>query len=539
MEAGTPGNRSAVRVKLTSPTPSETAVTPWLREMLPLLHVLRDFFIRCEATAYLVGGFPRDALLGRLTLDVDVAVKGNAVVLAKQLANEIGGTFVLLDESRGIARVVLHSPREWQGGLTEKEEGFSKKQKRVDLSSFSGDIEQDMARRDFTIDALAIPLDAALHETLLGAGLSKATEKLIDPFYGLGDLSAETIKAVSDHAFQDDPVRLLRAVRLSAQLGFSIDGRTRDLIERDSHLLSSVAPERLRDELLKTLAEPKATVHVRLMDELGLLCRLIPELEVARDVEQPKEHYWDVFYHCLETPGHVERLITEEGRAGDDIISYSPWLPSLKEYFKEEVSDGHTRLTIIKLTGLLHDISKPVTKFIDPTGRMRFFGHDIQGAEVCQEVLSRLRLSSRGINLISTMVRHHLRPTQMSQAVDLPSQRATYRYFRDLGEAAVDTLYLNMADYLSAKGPRIEIDDWQGHCNLISHILHMGLDPEGAPKKTPRLVDGHLLMETLGLPAGALVGRLLEAIQEAHGAGEISTREEALQLASRLVAAEK
>jgi len=127
----------------------------------------------------------------------------------------------------------------------------------------------------------------------------------------------------------------------------------------------------------------------------------------------------------------------------------------------------------------------------------------------------------------------------MSQAVDLPSQRATYRYFRDLGEAAVDTLYLNMADYLSAKGPRIEIDDWQGHCNLISHILHMGLDPEGAPKKTPGLVDGHLLMETLGLPAGALVGRLLEAIQEAHGAGEISTREEALQLASRLVAAEK
>ncbi len=514
-------------------------MTSSLIETLPLLHVLRDFFIRCQATAYLVGGFPRDALLGRPTLDVDVAVKGNAVALAKDFANEIGGTFVLLDESRGIARVVLNSQMQWHGILPEKGGVFLKKQKSVDLSSFSGDIEQDMARRDFTIDALALPLDDSLDEILMDYGLAKATEKLIDPFDGLGDLATKTIKAVSNHTFQDDPVRLLRAVRLSAQLDFSIDELTSDLIKRDSHLLSVVAPERLRDELLKTLAEPKATVHVRLMDDLGLLCRLIPELEVARDVEQPKEHYWDVFYHCLETPGHVERLITKEGRDGDDIISYSPWLPSLKEYFEEEVSDGHTRLTIIKLTGLLHDISKPATKFLDSTGRMRFFGHDIQGSGVCQEILSRLRISSRGINLISTMVRHHLRPTQMSQGVDLPSQRATYRYFRDLGEAAVDTLYLNMADYLSAKGPSIEVDDWQGHCNLISHILHRGIDQEGAPKKTPSLVDGHLLMETFSLPASALVGRLLEAIQEANGAGEISTKEEALQLASRLVAEEQ
>jgi poly(A) polymerase len=126
----------------------------------------------------------------------------------------------------------------------------------------------------------------------------------------------------------------------------------------------------------------------------------------------------------------------------------------------------------------------------------------------------------------------------MSQGVELPTPRATYRYFRDLGEAAIDTLYLNMADYLAAKGPSIEIDDWQGHCRLIGHILHQGLDQGGAPQKTPRLVDGHLLMEALGLSPGTLVGRLLEAIQEAHGAGEISTQEEALQLARRLVAAD-
>jgi poly(A) polymerase len=491
-------------------------------EALPLLQALRDFFSRREIAAYLVGGFLRDAFLGRPTLDVDLAINGDAIHLAKDLAKEMRGAFALLDENRAIARVVLPT-----------ESTFPNKQ--IDLTSFVGDIKQDMARRDFTIDAMALPLDEAL---VLGGG-NGTTRKLIDPFGGLDDLSTATIKAVAGHAFGDDPARLLRAVRLAAQLGFFLDQDTRGLIERDAHLVTTVSPERLRDELLKTLAEDDSTRSLRLMDDLGLLCPLIPELEIARGVEQPKEHYWDVFYHCLETPGHVERLTMEQGRVRDEIISYSPWHPSFGAYFEEEVSDGHTRRTIVKLAGLLHDVSKPATKFIEPTGRMRFFGHDTQGAEVCQEILGRLRLSNRGINLITTMVRHHLRPTQMSQGVDMPTPRANYRFFRDLGEAAIDTLYLNMADYLSAKGPGIETDDWQGHCGLISHILQSGLDQEGAPRKMPRLVDGHVLMEALGISPGALLGRLLEAIQEAHGSGEITTQEEALTLARRLIAADK
>ncbi|MDA0988363.1 MAG: HD domain-containing protein [Chloroflexi bacterium] len=510
---------------MNSRTPPDLTGSSTLRETLPLLHVLRDFFSSREVTAYLVGGFLRDAFLGRPTRDIDLAVNGDVLSLAKELAEHTGGTFVLLDETRSIARVVLSS---------ELGDVWSLKRKQVDMGPFGGDITKDMARRDFTIDALALSLDDALDEALgSGGGISK----IVDPFDGFSDLSAATVRAVSDHAFQDDPVRLLRAVRLVAQLGFSLDQGTIDLIKRDSHLLTNVASERLRDELLKTLAEPDPSPHLRLMDDLGLLCRLIPELEVARGVEQPREHYWDVFYHCLETPSHVDRLMTEEDRAGDDIISYSPWYTSLETYFEEEVSDGHTRRTIVKLAGLLHDVSKPATKTIEDTGRMRFIGHDVQGADVCQEILRRLRLSSRGIHLITTMVRHHLRPTQMSHGDDMPTPRATYRYFRDLGEAAIDTLYLNMADYLAAKGPSIETDDWQGHCRLIDHILHRGLDQEGMPQKMPRLVDGHMLMKALGLPPGAQVGRLLEAIQEALGAGEITTQEEALHLARRLVAA--
>lgn len=518
---------------MTPPTPFTAAAPPLLQETLPLLRVLDEFFSRRGITAYLVGGFVRDAFLGRATRDIDLAVKGDALSLAKELAEAVGGTFVLLDEAHTTARVVLPYERGGEGAAEKRE----MPRKQVDLSSFDGDISQDMARRDFTIDALALSLDDALENSGRdGSGGIANKNHLVDPFGGLADLAAATIRAVSNHSFQDDPARLLRAVRLAAQLGFSLDQDTHHLIQRDSHMLTTVAPERLRDELLKTLAESQASRYLHLMDNLGLLCRLIPELEAARGIEQPKEHYWDVLHHCLETPGQVERVTTEKGRAGDETISHAPWIPSLEAHFDEEVSDGHTRRTLIKLAGLLHDVSKPAAKTIEPSGRIRFFGHDTQGADVSQEILRRLRLSSRGIHLVSTMVRHHLRPTQMSQGVELPTPRAVYRYYRDLGEAAIDTLYLNMADYLAAKGPSIEIDDWHRHCHLIGHILHQGLDQSGAPQKTPRLVDGNLLMKALGLPPGPLLGRLLEAIQEAYGAGEISTQEEALQMARRLVA---
>ena len=499
--------------------PFAVSASPALQSAVPLLHALGDFLRSRSSDTYLVGGFLRDVFLGRPSRDLDLAVTGDAMILARDLADLLGGSFVPLDEEHSIARVVLPSE--------EREKGTGARWQ-VDLASFSQGIESDLARRDFTIDALALPLDDALKDSIQAG--------LLDPFGGLSDLADSRVRAVSPQVFQDDPVRLLRGVRLAAQLGFSLDPETQVLAKRDAHLVSSVAPERLRDELLKTLAEPGASAHMRLLDELGLLCRLIPELEEARGVTQPPEHYWDVFYHCVEAPGCVERVTDGSDRAGDKVLSCIPWHPSLETYFQEEVSDGHNRRTIIKLAGLLHDISKPATKTIEPNGRLRFIGHDKEGAIVSEDILRRLRLSGRGIHLVSTMIEHHLRPTQMTQGVDMPTRRATYRYFRDVADAAIDTLYLNLADYMSAKGPKIEdMEDWQGHCNLIGYILDKGLQEEGAPQRTAVVIDGNALMQALALPTGPLVGRLLEAIHEAQGAGEITSREDALDLARRLL----
>lgn len=505
-------------------------------EILSLIAALTDFFSGREIVTYIVGGFLRDVLIGRITSDIDLAVKGDAISLARDLANELGGKFVLLDERRAIARVIFTTESRFQKVEANPQYVV---QKTVDLRGFTGDITWDLSRRDFTIDAMALPLDNMLYETLTSNNRELITENLVDPFNGIADLRTAKIRAVSNDIFMNDPIRLLRCVRLVAQLHFSIEHGTREIVEHQSHLLQTMASERLRDELLRTLAEPNSSSHLRLMDELGLLCNIIPEMEDARGVEQPKEHYWDVLYHCIATPGQVEHLTTVEYRMVDEIVSCAPWHSSLGAYFDEEISDGHTRRTIIKMAGLLHDISKPSSKTIDSTGRIRFLGHDSLGSEICKEILRRLRFSNRGIDLISAIVRHHLRPTQMSHDRQMPTPRAIYRYYRDLGEAAIDTLYLNMADYLAAKGPSIEINDWQSHCKLVGYVLDKCLEANTKPQKPQRLLDGNLIMESLGLSQSALIGRLLDAVQEEHEAGNITTQEEALHLVRELASANK
>jgi poly(A) polymerase len=300
-------------------------------------------------------------------------------------------------------------------------------------------------------------------------------------------------------------------------------------------MLVSVAQERVRDELLKTLAEPSATQHLRLMDKLSLLGHVIPELEDARDVVQPSEHYWDVFNHLIETPSNVE-LVTEPSNKQNSLLaSYVPWRADFESRFGTEISDGHTRLTLLKLAGLLHDIAKPATRSIETSGRLRFIGHDIQGAKVTEDILRRLRLSSRGVKLVSKMVRYHLRPTQMSQHVDKPTQKALYRYFRDLGEVATDVLFLNMADYLAAKGPQIDVEDWQSHCELMDHIMISGLESRGIPRVVKPVIDGHEVMAELNISPSKQVGWILEEIREAQSEGIVDSKESALSLARYLI----
>ena len=471
------------------------------KKTFPVLSKLAKLLSQKDIDAYLVGGYIRDSLLGKQTRDVDIAVKADASILAKQIAQHFQGKFVLLDDVNKVARVVL--PELY-----------------LDFSSIQGDINADLLRRDFTVNAMAVDLSQALDKP-----------SIIDPYGGQSDIESKTIRAVTQGAFTDDPARLLRSIRHTAQLRFTIDEKTRAIIKRDAELITNVPGERVFDELCAAIAAPDAAETIRLMDDLGLLTQLLPELDACRGVDQPKEHNWDVFDHSIQTVATIEQLFNDiiEDKNGLDQI---PWTQEIKSHFSQQISSGHLRMTILKIAALLHDLGKPNTKSIVENGRTRFLGHDKEGADIADRLMTRLRFSSKETKVVCNIIEHHMRPTQLSNKWEMPTRHALYRYFRDTGDEAFDILFLNLADHLAARGPLLDPDEWKNHVKLISYVLNKH-DQEPNVVKPPKLIDGNDLQK-LGYEPGPKIGATLETIREALAAGEISTKDDALDLARSL-----
>jgi len=475
-------------------------------DTLSLLKRIHQHLAGQGITAYLAGGMVRDLLLGREVEDIDLAVAHDALEAAAEIADELGGKYIPLDEENRVGRVVLTiADRKWE----------------LDFSTIEADIERDLARRDFTIDAMAIGL-----EELISHPQSPA---LIDPFHGQDDLSRGVIRVVNESAFAEDPVRLLRAVRLAAELAFKIHEDTGMLARRYAHLIDSVAGERVRGELLRLLALPRSGQHIDYLEELGLLGNIFPELAQTKGVTQPREHYWDVFEHSLRTVKAVDFLLREgDWEYGNrEVLAAVPWSEALAQHFSHEVGHGSTRKSLLRLAALLHDIAKPQTKTVEENGRTRFLGHATEGALAATDIMERLRFSTREIRLVEIIVKYHLRPTQMSHE-GLPTSRAIYRYFRDTGEAGIDILFFSLADHLATRGKHLDLAHWREHAEVMAYVLARRAEEEKLTVP-PKLMDGHDLINLFGLSPGPRFAEILEAVREAQAAGEVTTREEALK----------
>ena len=457
-----------------------------------------------ECKAYLVGGFVRDWLVGRDTSDLDVAVNGDSLAIAQEAAELVDGRYVMLDEENRVGRVVVAGETEpWH----------------IDFTSYAGDIERDLLRRDFTINAMALDL----------AAFAAGEVSLLDPAGGEDDLKSGLLKQVSDRIFQADPSRLMRAVRLSRELNLEIEPITEDTIRLNSKLVQTVPSEKVREELLRILALPFAGSAVRYLDDLGLLCRIIPEIEAMKGVKQPQEHYWDVFDHSIESIAALEYILRESdwvyGRGG--LLEAVPWQDEIQQHFNQEIAGGSNRRTLLKLGMLLHDIAKPEDRTVEENGRIRFLGHTKDGAAAAAAILGRLRFSTSEIRYVEKLIYHHLHPAQMSHD-GMPTHRAIYRFFRDTEGAGIDIIYLALADYLAVAGPRVDLDEWHMQIEQVRYIIdvHNKQESEILPV---RLLTGDDLISEFRLHPGKDIGRLLKLVREAQAAGEISTREDALQ----------
>jgi len=473
-------------------------------EASSLLAKLRDILAERGIDCYVVGGFIRDGLRGRLNNDIDFIVSGDASSTASHVAREFQARLVPLDDVNQIARVVVHRDGQlWH----------------LDFAAIRGSIEEDLHNRDFTINAIAVRLPDLAGDEVPG--------KIVDPLNGQDDLKNGIIRAVSDSGFKQDPARLLRAVRFSATLGFSIEPKTEELIQRDCGLITTVAAERLLIDLSYILGSPRAYQSLRSMDRLGLLDPLMPELSTTKGVVQPKEHFWDVFDHSLEIVAEVERLLHQREDEGvDSLLAYVPWDQDIERHFTQEIAGGRTRGALLKLAALFHDLGKPVTKTIEQDGRMRFLGHAQESATMAAGLMERLRFSNREIKMVHLMTEHHMRPGFLV-GEEMPSRRAIYKYFRDTAEAGIDTLYLGLADHLAARGPTLDHNEWRKNTETMRYMLSKFTEEQDTVVP-PKLIDGHVLIEKLGLAPGPQLGELLEAVREAQAAGKVETSEEAL-----------
>jgi putative nucleotidyltransferase with HDIG domain len=400
----------------------------------------------------------------------------------------------------------------------------------LDLRPLTGSLEEDLLARDYTVDAIAAPL----------AEVAADSATLTDPSGGLDDLQGSTIRLVSEEALVKDPLRLLRAVRLAVQLDFEIEPPTADAIRRHAASLTEVPAERQRDELVQMLRTNSAARAFRLLDELNLLDRLLPEAAVMRDVEQPKEHTWNVFGHSIAAVEALDMMLTDDEPSSEtsaslwrELWTQLDWWDGGRAYFREEIVPNTLRRAILKLAGFLHDVGKPQTKSFEESGRMRFFGHANVGATIAAQAMRRLRFSSREVKPVRAMIEAHLRPLQMAQQ-GAPTRKAVYRFFRDTGGAGIDTLFLSLADHLGTVGPRVNHDGWRAHVALVSYVIQKRFaDP--AIVEPSKLIAGEAIMDALGVPPGPLLGELLEAIREAQATGEVTTVDEALALARRRI----
>ena len=478
-------------------------------EVRALLSDVRDFVSPGVGLAYATGGFVRDAISGVEPGDVDLAIDADPIALGPRLADRIGGTQFVLDDHRRHVRLLVRD-----------------RDLHIDLLPLRGSIEEDLRLRDYTVDAMAIDLDEV---TGSDAGI-------IDPLGGLDDLASGTLRCVSEQALKVDPLRLLRGPRIATERAFTIEPETEEMIRRHAASLATSAVERQREELLRILKTDRAADGFRLLDSLGLLSVLLPEAELMRGVEQPKEHHWDVLGHALACVDVLDSLLAVEEPSSADarklrkmLWGELDWWDERRSYFAEEIVRGAPRSAIIKLCGFLHDIGKPETKKFDENGRMRFFGHSEAGATIAAAVLRRLRFSTNEIEFVSKMIDAHLRPVQMAQQ-GAPTDRAIFRFFRATGDAGIATLFLSLADHLATVGPRLNWDGWRKHVSLVDYILRKRFLEE-AVVSPPKLLRGDDLIAALGIEAGPLVGELLAKIEEAQAAGDVTTREQAIALA--------
>jgi poly(A) polymerase len=464
----------------------------------PALQYLATLLSCTPQQIYLVGGPVRDLLTGRRDIkDIDLLMASGSEDTARTFADAIEGSFFFLDEARKITRVV---------------KGTGPGTIQFDFTNFEGpDLHADLGRRDFTMNAMALDLRDFVDK--------KSLEGLIDLFHGQEDIKNKLIRVTKAEVLDDDPLRLLRAVRFAATLGFAIESGTAGHIRRRAKRIAEPSPERIRDEMFLILSEPNAEKHLMLMDSLGLLSPVFPELEPLRGFAPGMYAvHHDVLTHSIKTAEYMDGVLS-------DLQNISPeHSESVRKHLEEYLENLVPRKAALRFACLLHDIAKPEA-LTEKDGHIRFHGHDNLGAEKAMFICRRFRLSRDTEKAVTRVIKQHMRLFNIATPGD-PSKNALYRYCRDLGDALPESLILAQADARATREimPREKYTDTtKPMAAVLDYYYSQFLKVEAKP-----LVTGQDLIDR-GLKPGPRFREILEDIKERQAEGTLKDRQAALE----------
>ena len=408
--------------------------------------------------AYIVGGCIRDLLIGKTPKDWDVATNATPEDIQASFentfyTNDFGTVGVVFDEASDPAvKVIEVTPYRTEGKYSDA--------RRPDSVEFSDKLSDDLKRRDFTINAIAY---------------SESKDELVDEYAGQKDLRSGVIRAVGEpnERFAEDALRMLRAVRISAELDFAIEEKTKIAMAENADLLSKISKERIRDEFSRILMSDKPMKAILLSQNLGMLKYIAPELEAGIGIEQNQAHSYDVWEHNLRSLQHA----ADKGWSFD-----------------------------IRLSALFHDVSKPETRRRSEEKRdWTFYGHDVVGGRVTRKALSNLKFPKETIDKVSSLVRWHMFFSDPDQV----TLSAVRRIIVNVGQENIwDLINLRICDRIGTGRPKEQPFRLRKYQAMIEEALR---DPISVGMLK---IDGKGIMETLNEPPSRRVGYILHALLE-------------------------
>ncbi len=452
--------------------------------------------LNLDVPVYIIGGAVRDSFLHFPVKDIDLATPRDSIKVARKIANAFDGDIFIMDEERGVARVLVDTD---DGLLT------------IDVAAYRGDdLRADIVGRDFTVNAMAVDLLGDL-------------QLLIDPLNGEDDATKKVIRRCSPQSIADDPIRALRAVRQSTHMKFRIEPETiKDIRQYGVHIMET-SPERVRDEFFKILGLKRAPIAIKVLHQLGFLQQIVPEIQSLDGKELPEPHVFDGWKNAVETVENIVGIMDTINyrRSDSTAASFAYGMVAMQlDRFRKDLNErlaitypeGRSHSALLVLAALIHGVDHPI--------------------EAASQIADDLRLSNpEKKRLIRMIANYHI-----TQQVNYDVPLEAHRFWYPIGDSGIDAVLLGLADYLAIYGNELKQDDWLVQVERALMLLfnyYIQHDTVVAPNP---LINGNDLMKHFDLEGGRVIGDVLTILREAQVTGEITSSDEALRRAEQYLA---